>query len=68
MKTLLNKGRVARACRAVNTKGRKNSFWLGFLGGGLFAGCVENSDRLVGSGAFQLDLEQENLGQVPRTA
>ena len=63
MKTLLNKERVARACRAVDTKGRKNSFWLGFLGGGLFAGCVENSDRLV-----QLDLEQENLGQVPRTA
>lgn len=35
MKTLLNKERVARACKAVDAKGRKNSFWLGFLGGGL---------------------------------
>ena len=68
MKTLLNKERVVRACQAADAKGSKNSFWLVSWGGGLFAGCVENSDRLVGSGAFQLDLEQENLGQVPRTA
>lgn len=33
MKTLLNKERVARACQAVDAKGSKNSFWLGFLGG-----------------------------------
>lgn len=64
--TLLNKERVARACMAVDAKERKNSFQLGFLGRTI-CDCVENSDGLVGSGAFQLDLEQKNLEQVPWT-
>lgn len=51
--TLLNKEWVARACMAVDARGRKNSFQLGFLGEDYLRLCGEFRwvDRIWGISA-----------------